>query len=213
MTTIFLARHGLTAQTGKILYGRTPGVSLDDRGRAQAEGFVERFDGVRLAAIYSSPMERCVETVAPLAAHRGLKVINSGGLIEMDTGDWTNRSLAQGRRTKLWREALDTPSQFRFPGGEGFAEAQARAIGEVARIASRHPRGAVLVSTHGDIVRMLVAHFAGAHLDLFQRTIVDTAGISVVTLDGGSARVLLVNDAGGGLRRFARPGRKANLRG
>ena len=53
MTTIFLARHGLTAQTGKILYGRTPGVSLDDRGRAQAEGFVERFDGVRLAAIYS----------------------------------------------------------------------------------------------------------------------------------------------------------------
>jgi broad specificity phosphatase PhoE len=60
MTTVFLVRHGLTAQTGRVLYGRTAGIDLDDRGRAQAEDLVERFDGVRVKAIYSSPLERCV---------------------------------------------------------------------------------------------------------------------------------------------------------
>lgn len=213
MTTIFLVRHGLTAQTGKTLYGRMPGISLDERGRAQAEDLVERFDGIRLAAIYSSPLERCLETVVPLALRRGLEVIPSAPLIEMDAGDWTNRSLAQLRRIKRWNAVIGSPSQFRFPGGESFAEAQARAIGEVTRIAGQHRRGTVVVMTHGDIVRMLVAHYAGAHLDLFQRTIVDTAGISVVTLDTSTARVLLVNDTGAGLRRFAKTGRRANVRG
>ena len=70
MGALFLVRHGLTAQTGGVLYGRTPGVSLDDRGRAQAEHLAERFRPIRLTAIYSSPLERCVETVEALARSR-----------------------------------------------------------------------------------------------------------------------------------------------
>jgi broad specificity phosphatase PhoE len=165
----------------------------------------------RLSAVYSSPLERCVETVAPLAERQGLRIVLRQGLIEMEAGSWTNRSLAQLRRTKLWRQVLQAPSQFRFPNGEGFAEAQVRALEEMSRIAAAHPRGRVAVSTHGDIVRMLVAYYGGAHLDLFQRTIVDPAGVSVVVLDAGFPRILLVNDTGG-LRRFA-PARNRNLRG
>ena len=73
MTTLFLIRHGLTAVTGSRLYGRTPGIHLDERGRRQAAALVERFEGVRLTAIYSSPLERCVETLEPLAAARGAR--------------------------------------------------------------------------------------------------------------------------------------------
>jgi probable phosphoglycerate mutase len=211
VTTLFLIRHALTAVTGKTLYGRTPGVSLDDRGREQAERLAERFAGIRLSAIYSSPLDRCVETVQPLAATQGLTLEIREGLIEMDAGTWTNRPLAQLRRTRRWRQVQEEPSRFSFPDGEGFADAQARALTEVHAIAARHPRGRLAVGSHGDIIRMLVAHFAGAHLDLFQRTMSDPASVSVVHLGDGAPRILLVNDTGGGLERFAPP-RRAGAR-
>lgn len=202
MTTLFLIRHGLTAVTGSRLYGRTTGIHLDERGRRQAAALVERFDGVRLTAVYSSPLERCVETVEPLAAARRLEVRPADGLVEMEAGDWTGRTLPALRRTKQWRRVQQEPSSFRFPGGESFVEAEARALDEIHRIAARHPRGRVLVGTHGDLVRILVTHFAGAHLDHFQRMIVDPASVSAIHLGDGAPRVLLVNDTGS-LRRFA----------
>ena len=217
MTTLFLIRHGLTAVTGKTLYGRTPGVRLDDRGRAQAEALAERLAPVRMTAVYSSPLDRCVETMAPLAASQRLEVVTREGLIEMDVGAWTGRSLAQVRRTRLWTDVIHRPSQFRFPDGESFIEAQARALTEIQALAARHPRGRIAVGSHGDIIRMLVAHFSGAHLDLFQRTTADPASVSVVRLSDGSPHVVVVNDTGN-LERFApsprrRPKQQRNLRG
>jgi probable phosphomutase (TIGR03848 family) len=202
MTTLFLIRHGLTALTGTRLYGRTPGIGLDDRGRSQAEALTERFRPVRLVAVYSSPLERCVQTVEPLAASKRLEVRRSEALIEMDSGRWTNRTLASLRRSRHWATVQRAPSQFRFPEGESFTEAHERVVGEAQRIAARHPRGNVALATHGDLVRILVTHYGGAHLDHFQRTMIDTASVSVIHLDGGIPRVLLVNDTGG-LERFA----------
>jgi probable phosphomutase (TIGR03848 family) len=202
MATLFLIRHGLTAATGVTLYGQARGIGLDDRGHAQAERLADRFRSVKLTAIYSSPLERCMETVQPLARAQRLDIVDRHGLIEMDAGAWTGRSLKSLRRTKRWSDVQRTPSTFRFPDGEGFAEARDRVTAEVDAIARRHRRGRVAVATHGDIVRILMAHFAGAPLDAFQRTVIDPASVSVVTLsrhDG--ARVLLVNDTGG-LDRF-----------
>lgn len=213
MTTLFLIRHGLTAVTGKTLYGRTPGVRLDDRGRAQAEALADRLAPVRLTAVYSSPLDRCVETMGPLASRQRLDVVVREGLIEMDVGAWTGRSLAQVRRARVWKDVIHRPSQFRFPDGESFVDAQSRALTEVQSIAARHPRGRVAVGSHGDIIRMLVAHYSGAHLDLFQRTTADPASVSVVHLGDGEPHVVVVNDTGS-LERFAPPPRaKRNLRG
>jgi probable phosphomutase (TIGR03848 family) len=201
MATLFLIRHAVTAQTGRVLYGQTPGIGLDDRGRAQAAGLVERFGSIRLTAIYSSPLERCVQTVEPLAATQRLAVKVLPELIEMDTGSWTGRTLAQVRRTKPWGTVQKQPSAFRFPGGEGFREAQTRAVDAVERVARRHRRGRVAIASHGDIVRIVLAHLLGTPLDDFQRIVVDTASVSVVVVDAGRARVVLVNDIGG-LDRF-----------
>ena len=202
MTTLFLIRHGLTAVTGKTLYGRTPGVPLDDRGLAQAEALADRLAPVRMTAVYSSPLDRCVQTMTPLAARQRLEVVERDGLIEMDVGIWTGRSLAQVRRTRLWKDVIHHPSQFRFPEGESFVEAQSRAVTEVRAIASRHPHGRVALGSHGDIIRMLIAHYSGAHLDLFQRTTADPASVSVVHLGEGDPHVVVVNDTGS-LERFA----------
>jgi probable phosphomutase (TIGR03848 family) len=202
MTTVFLVRHGLTAQTGRVLYGRTPGIDLDDRGRAQAEELVRRFEGVRVTAVYSSPLERCVRTVEPLAAARRLDVRTDDGLLEMDAGAWTGKTLRQVRRAKAWDTVQRTPSAFTFPGGgEAFTDAQARAVASIERIARRHRRGAVVVATHGDIVRITLAHLTGTPLDAFQRIVIDTVGVSVVELGGPRPHILLVNDTGG-LARF-----------
>jgi probable phosphoglycerate mutase len=202
VATLFLIRHGLTAVTGSRLYGRTEGIHLDDRGRRPAAAIVDRFDSVRLSAIYSSPLERCVETVQPLADAQRLEVRIAEGLVEMDAGAWTGRTLASLRRLKLWKTVQQNPSRFHFPGGEGFADAQARIVDEVDRIARRHPRGRVAISTHGDLVRVLITHLGGAHLDHFQRVIADPGSVSAIHLDDGTPRILLVNDTGS-LRRFA----------
>lgn len=204
MTTLFLVRHGLTAQTGHTLYGQTAGIRLDARGRAEAEQLAHRLAPVRPTAIYSSPLERCVETVRPLAALCRLPVIERDALIEMHAGTWTGKPLSRLRRTKAWTEVQRHPETFRFPGGgESFAEAHDRSVAELRAIARRHRRGRVVVATHGDIVRVLLAEVAGAPLERFQRIVVDTASVSVVAIsrDGG-LRLLLVNDTGD-LHRFA----------
>jgi probable phosphoglycerate mutase len=203
MATLFLVRHGLTAQTGKVLYGRTAGIGLDHRGRAQADDLVRRFEGVNLTAIYSSPLERCLETVEPLAAARRLAVRPDPGLIEMDAGSWTGQRLSRLRRAKAWSTVQREPSAFAFPGGgESFPDAQERAVAAVRRIAKRHPRGRVVVASHGDIIRLVAATFLGTPLDRFQVVVADTASITVVMTHRDAAHVVLLNDTGG-LGRFA----------
>lgn len=202
MTTVFLIRHGLTGQTGTTLYGRTGGIGLDHRGRAQSDRLARRFDGVKLTAVYSSPLERCVQTVEALAAAQGRKLELREGLIEMDAGTWTGKPLRRLRQLKAWHEVQTSPATFRFPQGESFQEARNRVVAEIERIAKRHRHGRVAVATHGDIVRLLLNHYSGAELDAFQRMVADTASVSVLALGGGRAAVLLVNDTVGALRRF-----------
>jgi probable phosphomutase (TIGR03848 family) len=198
MALLFLIRHGLTDQTGKRLYGWTPGVHLSERGLAQADDLARRMADVRVAAVYSSPLERCRETAAPLASAAGVRVLVRRDLGEVDYGDWTGRPLAQLSRTKLWRSVQQTPSQVTFPAGESFLHVQERALRVVYDIASEHPRGRVALVSHGDVVRLLISHLSGAHLDEFQRIVIDTASVSVVALARGAGppRILLVNDTG-----------------
>jgi probable phosphomutase (TIGR03848 family) len=202
MALVFLVRHGLTDHTGTRLYGRSPGIHLSERGREQAEHLAERFAGVRLSAIYTSPLERCVETAEPLADAQRLDVVPRDGLVEMDAGRWTNRPLAGLARTKLWRAIQHTPSQTAFPDGEGFLAANARLAAELNAVAARHPKGRVAVVSHSDNIRMLLTHVAGAHLDHLQRMIVDTCSVSVVGIGDGLPRIFLANDTAGSLERF-----------
>jgi broad specificity phosphatase PhoE len=217
MATLFLIRHGLTRETGRVLYGRSDGVSLDERGRAEAVRLAERFRPVRLTAIYSSPLDRCVQTVEPLASAQRLTIALSPGLIEMDAGTWTGKTLTSLRRRAAWRDVQVAPGSFRFPGGESFAEAGERVVAELGRIARRHSRGRVAIATHGDIVRIVLCYLTGAPIDRLQSSVIDTASVSVAHLHRDVARVMLVNDIGAGLERFAPtgPGKRVrrNLRG
>lgn len=197
MTVLLLVRHGHTDTAGKRLTGWNRGVHLNAHGRAQAEALVGRLEGIPLAAIYSSPLERCRETAAPLARARALSVRTRRGLLEVDYGDWSGKTLTQLRRTALWKVVQQAPSAVTFPGGESLLAVQERAVAELDAIARDHPRATVAVFSHADVVRLALAHYAGMHLDQLQRLVVDPASVSVVVVGAGTPRLVKVNDTGG----------------
>jgi probable phosphoglycerate mutase len=213
VSLLLLIRHALTDSTGKLLTGWTPGVHLSSRGRGQAEELGRRLSGFPLQAIYSSPLERCRETARPISRAAHLDVVVRPALGEVRFGDWTGRSLAQLRRTKLWGVVQSTPSRARFPEGESVLEVQDRAVAEVERIAAQHPKGAVAIFSHADVIKLVLATLSGTHTDLFQRLSVSPASVSAVALGNGAPRILLVNDTGD-LRELAPQKRgRAKVRG
>lgn len=216
MSILLLIRHAVTEATGKRLIGTTPGISLSAEGGEQALRLAGRLLPVRLDALYASPLERCEQTAAAIATGRRVAVRLLADLREVDYGAWTGRSLRQVARTTLWRTVQLNPGSARFPDGESLAEVQQRGVAALEEISRRHARGVVGVVTHGDVIRLALAHYAGVHIDLFQRLTVNPASVSAVGLGRGSPRILSMNDTGdeGGYRRQARrgngPGRRRN---
>jgi probable phosphoglycerate mutase len=196
VSLLLLVRHGHTPTAGRILTGRARGIHLSERGREQAEALVRRLEGVPIEAIYSSPLERCRETAAPLAKARGLPVRLRRDLLEVDYGEWSGRSIRQLARTRAWQALRDAPSAVRFPGGETLRGVQARAVDAVRAIAEAHPEGTAVVVTHADVVRMALAGLLGVPLDLYQRLAIDPGSLSAIALAGARVTVLRVNDTG-----------------
>jgi probable phosphomutase (TIGR03848 family) len=208
---LFLVRHGVTAATGARLYGRTEGIHLSEEGRGQAERAAERLAGTGLAALYSSPLERCVETAEAVAAARGLEIRELPEVVEVDYGRWTGRPFAGLRRTRLWRLLHARPSAVRFPDGESLTEVQHRAVEALEDVARRHRKRAVGVVSHGDVIRVALAHFLGMHIDLFHRIEVAPGSVSAVHVGEGVPRVVRLGDTGA-LDDLA-PSRKPQVRG
>ena len=190
-----LVRHGRTPTTGTLLPGRAPGLHLSDDGRAQAEAAAERIAGLRKppVALYTSPLERAVETSRPIAERLGLKARVDRGLLECDFGDWTGEDLRKLRRMREWKLVQGSPSSFRFPGGESFAEMQLRIMATLDRLAERHPGASFVAVSHADPIKAAVASAAGIPLDLFQRLVVSPCSITAFTRGQGGSHLLCVN--------------------
>ena len=208
MPLLLLIRHAVTETTGKHL--PAPDVMLSARGREDAARLAERLRDVPLAAIYTSPLPRCRETAAPVAAAKGLEVRTVDGLRDTDYGAWTGRSLRQIGRTKLWRALRERPSAVRFPGGETLPEVQARALRAVEHVVSAHPRGVVALVCHADVVRLALMHLIGLHVDFIERVAVAPASVSAVLVGVGVPRLLALGCTGdlGSLAPRLRPVRR-----
>jgi len=198
MAEFLLIRHAVNdwVKTGRLA-GWTPGIHLNPDGQAQAAALGERLAKGPLGAIYSSPLERTLETAAAIASHhRGLTVQSVDDLGEVRFGDWQGKKLGKLRHEKLWQTVQIYPSRARFPGGETFRQAQVRAVDVLESLVGRHANQRVAVVSHSDIIKLVVAHYLGMHLDFFQRIEISPASITAIWLGTDRPTVARVNDTG-----------------
>ena len=196
MTTFLLIRHAVNdwVKTGKLA-GWTPGVHLNEDGQAQAAALGQRLADRPLKAIYASPLERTMETAQAIAAHHnGLAVQSLEAVGEVRYGRWQGEEVKKLVARKMWQVIQYVPSRASFPEGETMRRVQLRAVDALETLAERHPRQMIAVVSHSDVIKMILAHYLGMHLDLFQRIVVSPASLSVVELGYGRPFVALVND-------------------
>jgi len=204
VTTVLLVRHGLTATTGQLLTGWTPGVGLDERGRAQAKALGERLAPVPLDAIVTSPLDRCRQTVEEIVASRtgraGQDPVIDDRVGECKYGDWTGKPLKELVKDPLWPVVQAHPSAVRFPGadGESMPDMQHRAVSAIREWNAKLGQDATyLVCSHGDVIKAIVADSLGVHLDQCQRIIADPCSLTVIRYTTLRPFLLRLNDTGG----------------
>jgi probable phosphomutase (TIGR03848 family) len=196
MIRFIFIRHALNDTVGERIAGRMKGVHLNVTGKAQAAALAERLKDVPVDVLYSSPLERALETAKPIAAQLQLPVAVCEDFAEIEYGDWTNCTIDQLKDNPVFHRYNSFRSGTRIPGGELMLEAQARMISGLEKLYSRHQDKTVVVVSHGDLIRAAVTYYAGIPLDLFLRIEISPASVSVVEVYDDSAKILLVNHTG-----------------
>lgn len=207
MATVLLVRHGrTTANATGLLAGRTAGVALDAVGRQQAARTAERIAAVPLAAVVSSPLERCRQTSRALLDRQSgtPETRIERAITECDYGEWQGRKLADLAKEPLWRTVQANPSAVVFPGGESMQGMQSRAVAAIRRIdaeveAAHGPAAVWVAVSHGDVIKSVLADALGMHLDLFQRISVGPASVSIVRYGEQRPEVVASNTESGDL--------------
>ncbi len=196
MPLLLLIRHGENdfVKTGKLA-GRLPEIHLNERGQKQAVALGEALKDVPIKAIYSSPLERAVETATPIANARKLQIIPEPDLMDTDVGSWQGKSLKILRRTNAWKIVQGAPSRFRFPDGESFVESQVRYVSVLERVIKTHnkPQDIVAVVFHADPIKLVVAYFLGMPLDHFQRLSCDTGSLTALYVGEAGSNLIKLN--------------------
>jgi probable phosphoglycerate mutase len=195
MPLLLLIRHGENdySKTGKFA-GRLPEIHLNERGQKQARELGASLAEVPLRAVFSSPLERAMETATPIAQARGLEVLQEPGLLESDVGKWQGHSVRRVALTKSWRAVQYAPSRAGHPGGETFQQIQTRIVTALDQICARFkPRDIIACVFHADPIKLAVAHYIGLPLDHFQRLACDTGSVTLINVHEMGAHLLWLN--------------------
>lgn len=194
---LFLVRHGETESNRLGLALGRDDVPLNERGRWQAERLAQALAGEPIAAVYSSPLSRAMETARPVASRHGLEVEPEPGLIEMDIGRAEGLTYAQVRaqfpgllEAWLGAEGPEHP----MPGGERLVDVQARAWQAVEGLAARHPDQEVVAVSHNFVILSILVRALGMELASFRRLRHSVGAVSVIDFRGGRARLIRLND-------------------
>lgn len=195
MPLLLLIRHGENDYTKTHrLAGRLPGVHLNEHGQKQAQALGEALKDVPIKALYSSPLERALETAAPIAQSTGLTIQQENGLLETDVGGWQGKSLKRLALYKHWKVVQRAPSRAQFPEGETFYECQSRVVGALDAIIRKHkPKDIIACVFHADPIKLAVAHYIGLPLDQFQRLGCDTGSLTALAIGEMGAMLLKLN--------------------
>jgi broad specificity phosphatase PhoE len=195
MPNLYLVRHGENEYTREgRLAGRQPGVHLNARGNQQAVAIATYLADVKFQAIYSSPLERAIETIQPLASNLNIPIQIRDGLNETDVGEWENKLLKDLRKMPEWKILERSPSRMVFPSGESHVVLLNRLVGEVDILCRSNNKGDnLLLCFHADPIKMMIAHFIGLPLDAFNKLVIDTGSISILKVEQYQSQLILFN--------------------
>jgi probable phosphomutase (TIGR03848 family) len=201
VTLVLLIRHAHSVANGSgILAGRTQGIGLSPSGKKQARELARRLGSIPIKSFRSSPLERCGETISPwlkklTETNPRLVVLMDDDLSEVDYGDWTGRKLRTLSKESLWKKVQEEPSQVTFPKGESLIAMQERAMRALQRGLDKRGKGHVILVSHGDVLKSIIASALNLHLDEFQRIVIDPASVSILDYSSSKPRLILMNDS------------------
>jgi broad specificity phosphatase PhoE len=196
VTKFLLCRHGAHVLGGDVIAGAAEEAVLSGLGRTQTSELADRVSRLPVNALYTSPVARARQTAEGVGERLRVRVQASEALREIGFGAWEGKRLDELRGLPVWKQWNAFRSGTRAPGGETMLEVQARVVGEMARLAERHPGQTVALVSHGDVIKAAVAYYLGAPLDLFQRIEISLASVSVVAIGEYGPWVLCVNSTG-----------------
>jgi probable phosphoglycerate mutase len=188
MTTFYLIRHG-AKMSEDAMVGRMPGIHLTAEGRRQAAAIGEHLRRARITQLFSSPLERAVETAEPLARLKRLEVQSSLAFHEIDMGSWTGRPKRALTALASWKRFCRFPAGTEIPGGETLPEAQSRIVSEIVRLRHAHANTGIAIVTHEDPIRLAICHFIGAPTNVYDKISIRLGSVTVLQID--THRVLL----------------------
>ncbi|MBI1886680.1 MAG: histidine phosphatase family protein [Chloroflexi bacterium] len=194
---LFLVRHGETDVNAQGLALGRADVPLNERGRWQVARLALALRAEAITTVYTSPLQRCLDTARAIASARGREPIVEEGLIEMDIGEAEGLTFAEVRERypkvlDVWASP-DGPSQ-PMPGGERLVDVQARAWAAVERIYERHQGDTIAAVTHNFVILSILTRALGAELSDFRRLRHAVAAISVIDFTESGPRVVRLND-------------------
>lgn len=196
MPLLLLIRHGENdfVKTGK-LPGQSAGIQLNEKGQKQAQVLGDALSGVPIKAVYSSPLERAMQTAEPIAVSHKLDIQQENGLMDAHVGKWQGKSIRALRLTNAWKIVQHSPSRFQFPDGESFMDLQTRIVNSLESIVRKHknPKDIVAVIFHADPIKLAVSHFLGLPLDHFQRLSCDTGSLTALHVGAMGANLIKLN--------------------
>ncbi|HEY4424276.1 MAG TPA: histidine phosphatase family protein [Pyrinomonadaceae bacterium] len=195
MTTFFLIRHASCNGLGRTLWGRTSGICLNEKGKQEAQRLADRFHAIKLHLIYSSPLERGVETAETIARQTNLEVSTNPAFDEIDFGDWTGKSFDALSSDECWQRFNSQRHATRIPGGESFLEVQNRAVTALYALRSQNGYANVAIVSHADVIKAAIAYFTATPIDLLDRIEISPCSVSIITIDHDDAKLLTVNNS------------------
>jgi len=196
LTSFILVRHAVHDLADGVLAGQTAGVHLSPHGEQQAQHLVDRLAALPIAAIYSSPLERTMQTAKVLASRRSLLVQASDSFAEIDFGEWSGKRFDELDNDPRWQAWNSFRSSAPLPNGGLMLAVQLRAVAALQSLCRQYPDQVVAIVSHADVIKAVVAHYLGIHLDLFQRIEISPASATIISVYDRGARVIRLNDTG-----------------
>ena len=197
MVKAILVRYGETDwNQSRRIQGGNSDTQLNERGRQQAKRLATKLKQERIQAIYSSSLQRALDTAQAIAHYHQLKVEIEPSLNEIDAGELEGTPVDKigDYLNQLLTTMLQGESAFKMPGGESLAEVQRRAWSTIQRLVSQHPDGVIVIVSHYFVILTIICSVLNLPLSQMSRLRLGAGSISTVVFDGQATRLVLLND-------------------